>query len=198
MRLWLTHHPSLTFSAHISSLLFFLFSPPPPIIFLMSQANSSNQIKNQSPNSPFSNFLADLKSLYPNFRFQPGPRFLFRPPNTIFYEPSNPNNANNSFQDFALQLLHELGHAVSGHRNFQLSIDRIKIETEAWHAAQTILENHHNLQTKYHLFFNQDFAEAHLDTYRRWLHQKTTCKKCGLTMFQDKNQTWYCPHCDLI
>ena len=155
----------------------------------MPQSEKSTPLSNRQS----FDFLSDLQLFYPEYRFKPGLRFLFRPPNTIFYEPLD-----GPFQPFALQLLHELGHAISGHRNFQLSIDRLKIETEAWQAAEKILQIHPELVAKYHLSFDQEFAEVHLDTYRRWLHQKTTCKKCGLTMFQDKNQTWYCPHCDLF
>ena len=150
-------------------------------------------------NHQFLDFLSDLQLFYPKYKFKPGPRFLFRPPNTIFYEfPTQYFFPEEYFKSFALQFLHELGHAVSGHCNFKLSIDRLRIETEAWQTAEKILQTHPELITKYHLSFDQDFAEAHLDTYRHWLHQKATCKKCGLTMFQDKNQTWHCPHCDLL
>lgn len=111
---------------------------------------------------------------------------------------SAPQNSNILFQSFALQLLHELGHAVSKHYNYHLSIERLKLETEAWQIAKKIFELHPEWRINYRLTFDQDFVELHLDTYRHWLHQKATCPKCGLTMFQNSNQTWLCPHCDLF
>lgn len=138
-------------------------------------------------------FLGDLQQLYPAFIFKPSSRFRFHPPNTIYYE----INPNVPFQSFALQLLHELGHAMSGHYNYRLAIERLKLEVEAWQTAQKILELHPEWKTKYCLVFDQDFAELHLDTYRDWLHQKATCPKCGLTMLQNSDQNWLCPHCDL-
>ena len=107
-----------------------------------------------------------------------------------------PNSRNLS--PYFLQLLHELGHAVSHHHNYSLSVDRLKIETEAWVSAHRIFKSHSSWPKKYCFDFDQDFAETQLDTYRHWLHKKATCKKCGLTMFQDKKQQWICPHCDLF
>ena len=107
------------------------------------------QIKNfdqkRKLNNLFMLFLADLQNLYPNYIFKPSSRFHFHPPRTIYYETNL-----SSFKSFALQLLHELGHAVSNHRDYHYSIERLKIETEAWQAGNLniiyllikILQNH--------------------------------------------------------
>jgi hypothetical protein cdiviTM7_01560 len=157
----------------------------------MTQIKNSDQ--KRKLNNLFTLFLADLQNLYPNYIFKPSSRFHFHPPRTIYYETNL-----SSFKSFALQLLHELGHAVSNHRDYHCSIERLKIETEAWQVAETIYNTHSEWKSQYHLSFDKDFAESHLDTYRHWLHQKSTCQKCGLTMFQNKKQQWVCPHCDLF
>ena len=158
--------------------------------------NFSPQKTSSNSNLPiYIQFIQELENEYSDFVFKPSNRFRFRPPKTIYYELPSPNSHNLS--PYFLQLLHELGHAVSHHHNYSLSVDRLKIETEAWGSAHHIFKSHSNWPKKYHFDFDQDFAETQLDTYRHWLHKKATCKKCGLTMFQDKKQQWICPHCDL-
>ena len=69
-------------------------------------------------------FIARLSLDYPKFTFKESSRFSFRPPKTINYSLSDDH--------FALQSLHELGHALSGHRSFDKPIQRLKMEREAW------------------------------------------------------------------
>lgn len=122
-----------------------------------------------------------LKLDYPEFQFKDGPKFSWRPPKTIFFGPQED-------KDYLLAL-HELGHALSGHTSFNTDIQRIKIESEAWEKARTLCN-------KYNIPYDEDFAEAQLDTYRDWLHTKSTCKTCGLTMYQTKDGFYHCPQCE--
>jgi hypothetical protein len=126
-------------------------------------------------------FLARIKSDFPEFRFISGKRFSFRPPKTIVVGPDESNDS--------LLLLHELGHALSGHRDFDTSVRRVKMEREAWDKA-------HELCPKYGIEYNEDLIEGELDTYRDWLHKKTSCPKCGLTMFQTPDGVCHCPRCE--
>lgn len=90
----------------------------------------------------YTQFIQELENEYPNFIFKPSNRFRFHPPKTIYYEMPLPNSHNLS--PYFLQLLHELGHAVSHHYNYSLSVDRLKIETEAWVSAHHIFKSHSN------------------------------------------------------
>lgn len=126
-------------------------------------------------------FLAKIKSDYPEFKFISGKRFSFRPPKTIVVGPEEPNDS--------LLLLHELGHALSEHRDFDTSVRRVKMEREAWDKAR-------ELCSKYELEYNEDLVEDELDTYREWLHKKTICPKCSLTMFQTPDGVYHCPKCE--
>ena len=153
--------------------------------------NFSPQKTSSHSNLPiYIQFIKELEEEYTSFIFKPSNRFRFHPPKTIYYELPSPGSYNLS--SYFLQLLHELGHATSHHHSYALSVDRLKIETEAWLAAHHIFKAHSAWVKKYHFDFDQDFAETQLDTYRHWLHKKATCKKCGLTMFQDKKQQWIC------
>ena len=59
-----------------------------------------------------------LKKDYPDLRFKEGRKFAFRPPRTIVIGPEEPGAE--------LLLLHEVGHAISGHRDFDVDVKRLK------------------------------------------------------------------------
>ena len=73
-------------------------------------------------------FLARVKADFPEFRFAPGKRYTFRPPRTIVIE----EDGNSLF------LLHELGHALLGHRDFKTEVERLKMEVMAWEKAKEL------------------------------------------------------------
>lgn len=129
-------------------------------------------------------FLKQLKSDFPEFTFKIGKKFAFRPPKTLIFSETDEKN-------YALLALHEVGHALCGHRGYDTHVERLKLESEAWEAAQA-------LSKRYHIPFDKDFAETQLDTYRDWLHQRSLCKSCGLTRYQTPDGAYHCPNCDII
>ncbi len=126
-------------------------------------------------------FLAKIRSDFPEFRFIGGARFSFRPPKTIVIGPEEPS-------DDSL-LLHELGHALSKHKDFDTGAKRLKMEVEAWEKAR-------ELAPKYGVTIDEEMVESELDTYRDWLHKKSRCPKCGLTRFQTPDGEYHCPRCE--
>ena len=134
-------------------------------------------------------FIKLLAETYPEVIFKCGKRFAYHPKNTVIIGPAEPN--------FALLALHELGHALSHHQDYKVDIDRLKIESEAWQAAKRQIENHPEW-SDYGIAYDEDFAEEQLDTYRNWLHQKSLCKKCGLTRIETPDGKYHCPNCDLM
>lgn len=126
-------------------------------------------------------FLKTIKNDFPEFRFVNGKKFAFRPPKTIVIGPAES-------QDDAL-LLHEVSHALLGHKNFIMDIERLKMESEAWEKAK-------ELAKKYRVFIDEDFIQDELDTYRNWLHNKSRCKVCGLTCYQTPDGIYHCPRCE--
>lgn len=125
--------------------------------------------------------LNQIKKDYPNLKFKTGKKFAFRPPNTVVIGKKEPNEK--------LLLLHELGHATLGHKDYQTHIDRLKMESAAWEKAK-------ELAPKYNIKYNEELAQNELDTYRDWLHQKSSCPICGLTRFQTPDSKYHCPRCE--
>lgn len=122
-----------------------------------------------------------LRVDYPKFRFVDGKKFSFRPPRTIVIGPDEQNSE--------LLTLHELGHALSGHKVFKTNVDRLKKEVEAWEMAR-------DLALSYGIEFDEEVMQTELDTYRNWLHQKSRCPECGLTRFETPDGHYHCPRCE--
>lgn len=131
-----------------------------------------------------SSLLAKLTADYPHLKFIKSTHFKFSPPNRIYYAyPAQPH------QNFALLTLHELAHALLKHKDYVVDLQRLKIEAAAWQKAKQLCQ-------KYPVKWDENFAQDRLDTYRNWLHQKSACKTCGLTRYQDPNGTYHCPMCN--
>ncbi len=152
-------------------------------------------------------FVQFLMQEFPEVEFVfAAPRFSYRLKNgvpTVFLGEPQPN--------FGLLTLHELGHALSKHKDYVRDVERVKIESEAWERAKTVLSD---LWKRAHSGecmttdgkdvvlaevlpeWDEDFAQEKLDTYRDWLHIKSRCKKCGLTEYQTEDGKWHCPRCE--
>ena len=122
-----------------------------------------------------------LRLDFPEFRFKTGKKFAFRFPKTITIGPEE--------SGAKLLVLHELGHAVLGHKEFKTDVERLKMEVEAWEKAR-------ELAGVYQIDFNEEMMQDELDSYRDWLHKKSRCPKCELTRFQDADGTYHCPRCE--
>lgn len=118
---------------------------------------------------------------YPEFLFRKGVRFKFRPPRTITIGPEEPGDS--------LLFLHELGHALCGHKTIMTDVSRLKMEREAWEKARELAE-------LYDVEFDDEFVEEELDTYRDWLYHKSRCPKCGLSRYQTPDKVYHCPKCE--
>ena len=123
--------------------------------------------------------LARLRADYPNLEFLAGERFLFHPPATIYYEVNS---------DDYLSLLHELGHALIDKTDYTQDVELLQIESAAWAKAK-------ELCAKYHLTFDESYAESRLDSYRDLLHYNSLCPNCSLNGYEDEHQTYHCPLC---
>ena len=118
---------------------------------------------------------------YPELKFKTGKKFAFRFPRTITIGPKEPKAE--------LLALHELGHAILGHREFRTDVERLKMEVEAWEKAR-------DLAKVYLIDFDEKMMQDELDSYRDWLHKKSRCPKCELTRFQDADGIYHCPRCE--
>lgn len=89
----------------------------------------------------------------------------------------------------AQYVLHELAHALLGHMDFNLDVELLTQEREAWDFARS------TLMPKYGLSIDESVVEASLDTYREWMHARSLCPSCGLSCLQTKTSTYVCVNC---
>lgn len=125
-----------------------------------------------------------IKADFSKFNFKPGTNFMWSPQDkTIFYEPQGLADEVGLWS-----LLHELGHAISGHNRYELDIELLKIELEAWQEAR-------RLAAIYNIEIDNDHIEDSLDTYRDWLKKRSTCPDCGSVCTQTKANQYVCHNC---
>jgi hypothetical protein len=128
--------------------------------------------------------LVDKLSLdYPDFKFKTGAQEHWSPKTqTITYNPDEP------IEKFAYALLHELAHAISGHNTYTSDFELLKLEAEAWSLAA-------KLGKGYGIEISEDHIQNCLDTYRDWLHRRSTCPKCGVHVLQKDSHSYQCYNC---
>lgn len=86
------------------------------------------------------------------------------------------------------RLLHEVGHATLGHDNYQSDLELLQLETAAWEEAR-------RLANVYGHQIDEEHIQDCLDSYRDWLHQRSTCPKCGNRSLQQDPETYQCFNC---
>lgn len=118
---------------------------------------------------------------YPELSFATGNRYSWSPDaHTVFYDASDPQNVN--------LLLHELAHGLLGHHDYSKDVELIAMETEAWDKAL-------QLATLYEVNIANDTVQDTLDTYREWLHARSSCPTCEATGYQSGKYEYTCVAC---
>lgn len=122
--------------------------------------------------------LSKLSQDYPKVQFIAGTEFRFSPSEkAVYYLPDGPE-----------LLLHELSHSLLHHAYYIQDIDLLKMERDAWQKAQKIAPN-------YGLRIDEPMVQDHLDSYREWLHSRSTCPNCTATGHQTGTKTYHCDAC---
>lgn len=123
-----------------------------------------------------------LQKDYPDFTFEKSAEFWWSASdNTIHID-----TAASDSQAFTL---HELSHALLNHRGYTYDVDLIKLERDAWHYAVT------ELMDRYGVEIDDQLVQDNLDTYREWLHARSTCPDCEATGLQTKDTHYRCLGC---
>lgn len=86
-------------------------------------------------------------------------------------------------------LLHEVGHAAQGHTTYHSDFELLQLEAAAWQHAQILAD-------KYGYAIDSDHIQDCLDTYRDWLHRRSTCPTCGNRSLQESARQYSCFNCD--
>lgn len=129
----------------------------------------------------FNSFLQQIKTDYPDISFVSANRPWWDPDTrTVFYDSSSeqPNYS----------LMHELGHMQANHHSYKTDLELLGIEVEAWEQAKIIA-------SKYKIPIDQDHIEDCIDSYRDWLHKRSSCPACYQTGIQNKERVYRCPNC---
>lgn len=123
-----------------------------------------------------------LQDHYPNIVFKAGEENLWLPnKKTIIFRPSD-----------EIGLLHELGHALCGHTDFNQDIELLHAERDAWDKAV-------ELSKIYGVNMDENRIETAMDWYRNWLHARSLCPECGQNGIQQRSTGNYkCLNCATI
>ena len=128
--------------------------------------------------------LSKIKQRFKQFSFAKHEIFHWSPQNnTVFYDERELNEPEGIYQ-----LLHEIGHATSGHQFYSSGIQLLKIETEAWKKAQELAKD-------YGLKIQQKQIERCLDSYRDWLHFRSICPQCEAISIEVAANQYHCFNC---
>lgn len=128
-----------------------------------------------------SSLIKKLKETYPQFTFEASSDYLWSPSKQTIYYSDNGAKGNE-------YLIHELAHALLGHSSYSYDIELLPMERDAWDKAVELAED-------FDIEIREDIIEANLDSYRNWMHARSTCPTCGATGVQTKKRLYKCPAC---
>lgn len=136
-----------------------------------------------SSNKTAKNFIAHLSKDYPDFKFKAGNQEYWSPQtSTITFNPKH------SASDLYYGVLHELAHAILGHSSYHSDFELLKMESDAWELAAQIARS-------YGIKIDEEHIQNCLDTYRDWLHRRSTCPSCATHVLQKDASHYECYNC---
>jgi hypothetical protein len=130
--------------------------------------------------------MPSMRSLLPKLQ-RDFPQFTFEAGDDYFWSPSQQAVSYGSDGNLPL-LFHELAHGILDHREYRRDIELLSLEAAAW---QTAIET----AKKYGLVVSDDAVQDHLDTYREWMHARSTCPSCEAVGYQENRQGYACVAC---
>lgn len=134
------------------------------------------------PKNSFNNLLTQLRSQRPDIAFKAGRTYSWSPrTTTITYGKTS--------TDAALwSLLHEFAHAELRHTTYKTDFELLTLEVAAW-------EHCKQLAHAQGIVVDEDHVEDCLDSYREWLHRRSTCPTCGSGGLQKTETEYHCHNC---
>ena len=129
--------------------------------------------------------LSQIEHDFEEFSFIPGEEFAWSPEQHAIIHPEMITDVDTA------QLLHELSHGILGHAKYARDISLIDMEREAWKYAVDILAPRYDLP----LAMDDDVVQNALDSYREWLHERSTCPECSAVGLEVAKQQYRCINC---
>lgn len=131
-----------------------------------------------------SSILEQLQVLLPSVTFKNDGVFCWSPKTQTIHFSDNDLKAHAGIW----ALLHEAGHALLDHKTYAIDFELIAMEVAAWEKAKELAKN---LKTT----IDNDHMQDCLDTYRDWLHKRSTCPTCGSVSLQQSEVLYACHNC---
>jgi hypothetical protein len=128
-------------------------------------------------------FIKKVSHDYPDLIFKQGKQEHWSPRSkTVTY------NLDQPLQELHYGVLHELAHAILGHSNYSNDFELLKMEADAWDMAS-------HIGHRYGVEVSANHIQNCLDTYRDWLHRRSTCPNCEMHVLQKDSSSYYCFNC---
>ncbi len=132
------------------------------------------------PSTP--SLLERISEDFADLTFENGQHFEWQPDSrTVVYDIDDPY--------FDAHLLHEVSHAILNHTKYDRDIDLIAMERDAWQLAKV------EMAERYGVRVPASILHYDMDTYRDWLHSRSTCPHCGSNGLQVKKREYRCVTC---
>lgn len=162
----------------------------------MAEVNYNCKTLSKAPTlRVFDELLARLTVDFPQLQFSAGKSFCWSPiSGQVFYTAihagSKSGSLNYSEDATALfSLLHETGHALLGHKRYELDLELLNLEVAAWQRAKA-------LAGQYDIGIDENHIEDCLDSYRDWLYARSVCPSCTTKALQmDSMSAYRCFNC---
>lgn len=131
--------------------------------------------------------LSQLIQDFPDITFEPGNDFHWSPKTQSVTYRQNLL----ALKPGEWTLLHELGHGVLSHRTYQSDLELLQLEVAAWQKAEEIAQ-------KYGMEIPDEHIQNCLDSYRDWLHLRSTCPTCNVHSLQTDANHYKCLNCGQV
>lgn len=128
--------------------------------------------------------IKEITALYPKLKFKKASDFMWSPSDKQIHY----NTERLKAEQGQYSLLHEVGHALLGHKTYDHDIDLLAYELDAWEKAKKVAK-------ELEVSIDQDYIEDCLDSYRDWLKKRSTCPECSFVNFQTSHLVYDCFNC---
>lgn len=126
--------------------------------------------------------LKQIVADFPLLTFQESDAFKWLPKERTIHYVANELYA-------AEHLLHELAHAELQHSDYTDDVTLLSMEREAWQYAVA------HLASRYEVAIDDELIQDDLDSYRDWLHARSTCPNCTANGIQTDSAAYTCIVC---
>ena len=121
---------------------------------------------------------------FPQFEFVPGSIYVWSPQyQAIMYDRERIDS-----DEGRLALLHEISHALLGHRLYKYDIQLIEMEVDAWERTK-------ELAAHYQVEVNEQHIAECIASYDNWLTKRSTCPDCASFCLQRGRDEYQCFAC---